>query len=424
MTTAINHAALPPSTDRARRLILVAVVLGLILRLGFGLTYWLGRPLTHDEREYLALAKNLASGRGFAYDTPPVREDELPPEQFGRVPVYPLFVAAVVGRGALERDPQSTPAPLKIVQAFLGALGVWIVSGLARRVAGRRAGVAAAFLTAVYPPLVWICAYALSETLYSVLALAAAALLGPAVDRELDRHRSSVAPVAAAGILTGAAILTRPATIYFVLLVVAWLGWHRAWRPGVAFAAATLLVLAPWTVRNVRQYERVVLVSSQGGITFWTGNNPLARGEGDMAANPEIKRADIELRRRHPGLTAEQLEPIYYREALAYIAAHPVDWSWLLVRKFFYVWVPIGPSYRLHSMRYYAASVLAYGVTLPLAVAGFLKMWRAKRRPVTLWLLAGSAVLVCLVYFPQERFRIPIIDPTLIVCAAARFGRA
>jgi hypothetical protein len=32
-----------------------------------------------------------------------------------------------------------------------------------------------------------------------------------------------------------------------------------------------------------------------------------------------------------------------------------------------------------------------------------------------LWLLAASAILVCLVFFPQERFRIPLIDPALVV---------
>jgi hypothetical protein len=28
-----------------------------------------------------------------------------------------------------------------------------------------------------------------------------------------------------------------------------------------------------------------------------------------------------------------------------------------------------------------------------------------------------------LVFFPQERFRIPVLDPALIVCAACWFGR-
>ena len=58
-------------------------------------------------------------------------------------------------------------------------------------------------------------------------------------------------------------------------------------------------------------------------MTFWTGNHPLARGEGDLAANPEIKQAELEFRRAHPGLTAEALEPLYYRDALGYIARAP-----------------------------------------------------------------------------------------------------
>jgi hypothetical protein len=33
-------------------------------------------------------------------------------------------------------------------------------------------------------------------------------------------------------------------------------------------------------------------------------------------------------------------------------------------------------------------------------------------------LIFASAVAVTLIFFPQERFRIPIIDPTLVVCAA------
>ena len=40
-----------------RRLILAAAAAGLAVRLAFGLLYWVDKPLTHDEREYLALAQ-------------------------------------------------------------------------------------------------------------------------------------------------------------------------------------------------------------------------------------------------------------------------------------------------------------------------------------------------------------------------------
>jgi hypothetical protein len=85
--------------------------------------------------------------------------------------------------------------------------------------------------------------------------------------------------------------------------------------------------------------------------------------------------------------------------------------------------VPIGPSYTLHSMLYAASSIVSYLLLAPFAIAGARKYWRrgaAPRRPSrpeALLLLAASAALVCVLFFPQERFRIPVIDPTLIVCA-------
>jgi len=48
----------------------MAVALGVAARLVFALGYWVDKPLTHDEREYLRLARNVAEGRGFAHLQP------------------------------------------------------------------------------------------------------------------------------------------------------------------------------------------------------------------------------------------------------------------------------------------------------------------------------------------------------------------
>jgi hypothetical protein len=181
--------------------------------------------------------------------------------------------------------------------------------------------------------------------------------------------------------------------------------------------------MAPWTARNFRAYDRFVLVASEGGVTFWTGNHPLAIGEGDLAANPEIKRAEIAFRAARPGLTAEELEPHYYREAMTYIVENPVWWAGLVARKAFYTVVPIGPSYTLHSSRYLIATVVSYGLVLLFACAGVGAIWRSRRRPTALLLLAASSILVSLIFFPQERFRIPVLDPTFIVLASGAVGR-
>jgi hypothetical protein len=210
----------------------------------------------------------------------------------------------------------------------------------------------------------------------------------------------------------------RPAMLFFLPLAYVWLARRRRGVLAALLVASAFVVVAPWTARNMRLFHRPVLVASEGGVTFWTGNHPLARGEGDLAANPEIKRAEIAFREARPGLTSEQLEPLYYRDALDYIAAHPLWWMGLLARKAFYTVVPAGPSYTLHSTSYLVASVASYLLLLPFAVWGW-RVLRRDRRPEALFVLAASSVLAGLVFFPQERFRIPVIDPALIVCAAA-----
>jgi 4-amino-4-deoxy-L-arabinose transferase-like glycosyltransferase len=385
------------------------------LRLLFGLTYWVGKPLTHDEREYLSLADNLAAGRGFIYGPD---HDWGTAQQFGRAPLYPMFLAAI---GAADGTTDATPTRVKVAQAALGGLLVALIGAIALHAAGPRAGVLAAAVAAVYPPLVWYPAYVLSETLYSALALTAVLLLQIAVERS-DQARSSRAggPLALlSGLLVGLAVLTRPALLFFVPLAVVWLAVRRRPVLALAMVAAALAVVAPWTARNYRVHGRFVLVASEGGVTFWTGNHPLARGEGDLAANPELKRAELEFRRAHPGLSSEELEPLYYRAAFRHITNDVGWWLGLLAKKAFYTVVPVGPSYRVHSMRYQIASIGSYLLLVPFAAFGARGLWHSSRRPTPLLLLAASAVLVCLIFFPQERFRVPVVDPSLIVCAAA-----
>ncbi len=387
--------------------LVAAAALGVALRLGFGLGYWVDRPLTRDELEYFSLARSLAAGAGFVYDDA-LRAGSFEP--FGRAPGYPAFLALVGGGGDVVT---AVPARVKIAQSLVGGIGVLLVGIVAAQFAGPRGGLVAAGLAAVYPPLVWIAAYGFSEALFWPLALAIAWTSNRAFGRSSERLFFA----GATGLLTGIGILIRPALLLFVPLALVWLVVRGRRQAGLLLLAGTILVVGPWTARNYVHHDRFLLVASDGGVTFWTGNHPLAIGEGDMAANPALKIANQELRAKHPGLNEEAMEPIYYREALAWIRAHPMDWLVLEARKLFYLIVPAGPSYTLHSRLYFLGSVVSYGIVAVLAMAGLVRAGRARANTPGLWLLAGSAVAVCLVFFPQERFRIPIIDPALIVAA-------
>jgi 4-amino-4-deoxy-L-arabinose transferase-like glycosyltransferase len=414
-----------------------AVIAGLLLRLAFAIGYWDGKPLTHDEREYLALAANLAHGRGFVADLPGEPPPAPPPgglapQQFGRAPGYPLFLAPLTALDAdlrAGRLPADVPPAVQVAQALLGGLTIALLAAIVRRSAGERAGAIAAWLAALFPPLVWMPAYALSEALYAPLAMAAAWWLGAATDGpyRASGDRSGAVPVALAGLAAGAGALVRPAMLFFLPLAVLLLvrrspdaatGIRRA----LLFAVLAAAAIAPWTLRNAAVHGRVVLIASEGGVTFWTGNHREAIGEGDLAANPHLKRRNLEFRARHAGLSEEALEPLYYREALGFIAADPLWWLGLEARKFWYTWMPFGPSYRLHSPLYFWASALSLLFVLPLAVIGLVQA-PVGTRPAALLALAASSVLVGLVFFPQERFRLPVLDPALLASASLMAAR-
>jgi 4-amino-4-deoxy-L-arabinose transferase-like glycosyltransferase len=401
------------STPAPIRWLLVAATVGLIARLAFGLLYWTGQPMTRDEQEYLSLARSLAQGRGFVYD------DVLTAtgvEPFGRAPGYPAFLAVAGGGNAPST---SVPALVKIVQALVGALGVVMVGLMAHRLAGARASAIAAAGAAVYPPLVWIAGYALSEALFWPVGLLTAWLFDRAWRRPGDLRAALLC-----GVVLGVGALIRPALILFLPLAGLLLLYRRRPAALAAIALGVCVVVGPWTFRNHLHHNRLVFVASEGGVTFWTGNHPLAVGDGDMAANMAIKLDNQRLRAEHPGIGEEDMEPIYYREALTWIHANPGDWIALQFRKVFYLVVPIGPSYTLHSARYHAWSVASY---LPALALALFATWRLRPQLAHvpgLWLLAGSAVLVALIFFPQERFRIPILDPTLVILAGAGLAHA
>lgn len=392
-----------------RTFVLAAATVGLLARLAFGLGYWVDEPLNRDEVEYLSLARSLTAGDGYKYDR---HVAEGPVQPFGRAPGYPAFLALIgAGREYVER----VPAVVKIAQSVTGAVGVFLIAVAGFRLGGAGSAKAAAAMAAVYPPLVWVAGYAYSEAIFWPTGLALALLMGRALE---SPPASAWRRAVVFGVVAGLSILLRAATLLFVPISGLWLLWKRQWIPLAGLGIGLLLVLTPWTIRNFNFYGHFVLVASDGGVTFWTGNNALAIGEGDMAANPHLKIANQQLRDKHPQFTEEQMEPIYYRESLGWMRDHPGDWLWLMARKAFYLVVPIGPSYRLHSAKYYWASVLSLGVLAPLAIAGGWRLGSRRRRLAGMWILTAAAVATCLVFFPQERFRIPVIDPALILLAS------
>jgi 4-amino-4-deoxy-L-arabinose transferase-like glycosyltransferase len=241
-------------TNVVSRGVAAAVGVGLVVRLLFAFGYWVDKPLTHDEQEYLHLAQNAAAGRGLTYDPP---EGPAPVERFGRAPLYPLLLSVV----SRITPPVHLLSAIRIAQSLLGAVAVLLLALVARQAAGPSAGTIAAWIAALYPPLVWQPSYVLSEALYVPLAFANVLLLAHAIER---RHQASVSSwvLVTCGVLGGLAALTRPVHVVFLIVAGVWLLLRRHGQWAILLAIGALVVIAPWTARNYQQHGRLVLIAS------------------------------------------------------------------------------------------------------------------------------------------------------------------
>jgi 4-amino-4-deoxy-L-arabinose transferase-like glycosyltransferase len=155
----------------------------------------------------------------------------------------------------------------------IGAAGI-VVCGLAgREIGGRRVGLIAAFLVAVYPNIWMSDELALSEALSPVLA-ALVLLLAYRFWKDPGIKRAIWL-----GLSVGLAMLGRDElTVLVVFLVVPLvltakaLSWRRRFAVlGVALLA-TAVVLAPWVGYNLARFQRPVLISNGLGVTLDSAN--------------------------------------------------------------------------------------------------------------------------------------------------------
>jgi hypothetical protein len=83
--------------------------------------------------------------------------------------------------------------------------------------------------------------------------------------------------------------------------------YHRRWWAlpvGTSMLILTVLVLAPWAMRNHRVVGRWIWTSTNAGITRYDGFNPDATGASDqsfVAAMPQLKSMTETERKRLPG---------------------------------------------------------------------------------------------------------------------------
>jgi hypothetical protein len=178
--------------------------------------------LFHDDAVYLETAKALASGHGYVIESLPavIAQTKYPP-------LWPSVLALFV---LVAQNPLWLKLPALLCTAGWLALSYRLLKKMG---ASHLGALALVCITAASPTVVFLASHLLSEPLFALLVTAS--LLTLLDDRP-----------AAAGALTGLAIVTRSAGLPLAAATVLVLIAHRRLRRATVFTAAVLAFAAPW----------------------------------------------------------------------------------------------------------------------------------------------------------------------------------
>jgi 4-amino-4-deoxy-L-arabinose transferase-like glycosyltransferase len=243
-------------------------------------------------------------------------------------PGYPLFLYSL-----------STVFGVRPTLPLLGNILLYLVSALllhrlARQTAGTVAATFTSLVFALWPNHIACSGLVSKEMLVSALIVATVFCYNLSTRDKTDRPQRSLGIktqhlgwLVLTGIAVGLGSLTQPSVLLFpvVILISDIARSGRIWLPiarSTIVAAAVLLTILPWILRNHDVLGEWVPISTSGGDTFYRANNPLATGgyiragEHDLYALPELERS-------RQG----------YDLGKAWIREHPLDFLSLMFRK-------------------------------------------------------------------------------------------
>jgi hypothetical protein len=309
-------------------------------------------------------AINLATGRGYVFDFYGTRPNS--PLQAFLPPLHPWLIA-------LSLRFENPALVYGLSQALLGTLTVWLLHRLAVGVAGSRVAVLAAWGAALYPPHLLLVSQPHSTVLHACLLVAVLLASWQLCNRPSKRWSLL------AGGLLGILTLGRPQAILLAPLIVGWLWVNgirtaRLRRAAFLLVAASVIVILPWVIRNSLIFGRPVFISTNGGATFWNGNNPFTTGSAhDVYADrlaayrgvepdpdlpqvyqhPEPYPYPPEIESRLATIPELDLDRAAYLAAIDFILASPLDWLRLEGQKLLSFWwfrpnLGANPIYRDH----------------------------------------------------------------------------
>jgi 4-amino-4-deoxy-L-arabinose transferase-like glycosyltransferase len=395
------------STKRTRLLILILVA-AVLIRMAVAL--YMGDqiivlPGIQDQVSYDALSRSLLVGRGYSFTKAwyPFTPADTPTAHWSFV--YPLYLAGVYAATGYH------PLVARLLQAAVGgALICFLVYLIGRRVADELTGLVGAALAAVYGYFIYYSAALMTETFSIVLILVSLYLA-------LDvKERPTPVRWALLGLALGAAALLRQTVLLFVPFLLLWLLWELRkdgirWWYVVLPILTTVLMIAPWSIRNYMVYHQFLLLNSNAGYALYASNNP------DMGTDWRNELVVVPVPEKLVGQNEAQLDQALTRKGLENILADPKRDLLLDLNKtleYFRFW-PASDSSLMSNLN----RVLSFGLYLPFMLVGLGLSFSRWRNYAPLYLFIVIHTGIHLLSWPSPRYRLPVDAVSMIFAGLA-----
>ncbi len=368
-----------------------------------------------------------------------LKGEEIHGGVFFRAPLYPYFLALIyrmLGRNFLA---------VRLIQFFIGSLSCVLVYWVGQKVFNRRVAAIAGVMASLYGVMIFFD----GELLLPVLEVFSGLLVILAIIRA--REKPSYRRWILGGMLLGLSALIRPnillvGMVFFFWILIRSTGHGRigifrilgskAMIYAGCLALGTMLVILPVTLRNYVKGHDLVLISSQGGMNFYIGNNPQADGAsailpGGRATWWGSYEDAIRIAEKSAGKTLKpsEVSRFWYREGLKFAGTQPFKFLKLMLKKLvlfwngnelsnnkdFYFFARSAPILKPLIWRFVIYFPL--GMIAALALVGIMLAHKDKKDVVVLEIFLFVYMLSIILFFVTERYRVPIL-PVLILFAA------
>jgi Flp pilus assembly protein TadD/4-amino-4-deoxy-L-arabinose transferase-like glycosyltransferase len=253
-------------------------------------------------------------------------------DSFFRAPLYAYFLSF------LYRIFGINLIVPRIVQSFIGAFSCVLTGQIGQKIFNKKVGNIAGIIAAFYPLFIY---YDNEILIPSVLLFLV--LLGFYFTLRQTFDTESKFGWFLTGLIWGLAAITRPNVILFIFVLPFWLAkkLKKTFKIALLYGVLGVLsVILPITVRNYIVSNEFVLISWQGGINFYIGNNPYSDGTPSVIPGTrksiwggfyDAKRIAEETTGRE--LKNSEIDRYWLNQGLEFIKKNPLKTISLFLRK-------------------------------------------------------------------------------------------